>query len=290
MPEIKLPGRIILSRKGVDAGEGGFPSLIWDGRLLNIPIPERHFEHPLTYGQLPVPPGPWQAFGTLGELVRLLSAGRLTPESRVHRDPDIRLDLHGDAAQCRKALGQCCAADALLARVEKGDLFLFFGWFARAKVTDGNVRPLQPEEHTIWGWLQTDQPRRHLMPEQQPSHPHEYPLRDGVAHAGNHNSLYRALNELTFLPNIPGCGLFSNWSETLRLTHPACRQGCRSLWKLPSFFSHSLSGLGPGAVWTNEGSCTVVQVVGQYQEYVYEVPDDDAEQEQIAAWLQSLPW
>lgn len=291
MPETQLPRRIILSRKGADASAGGFPSLICDGRLLNIPIPEEEFDHRVTYERLPLPPGPWAAFGNFGNLVDHLSRGRLRADCRVHRDPDIRPELHANGRECRRTLGQCCRPDAELACVEKGDLFLFFGWFVRARITEQTVRRGE-EEHTIWGWLQADMPIR-LAPHQAPTHPHEYPRLqrfNGRPHAGNRNSLYPALGQLTFRENVAGCGVFSNWREALRLTHPACRQGCRSLWRLPSFLYQQLRGIGPDARWTRDGEFAVVQAVGRHQEYVFQVPEDEAAQQEIEAWLETLPW
>jgi hypothetical protein len=286
----ELPRRIILSRKGVDASAGGFPSLICDGRLLNIPIPEDHFHHDVMYGQLPLPPGPWETFATFGGLVSHLTRGRINGATPVHLDPDVRPQLHPVGKRCRSALGQCCSFDAELESVGEGDLFLFFGWFAESTVADNAVRISPRHEHTLWGWLQTDRPIRGLAPRDQPSHPHEHAKRIEARHTGGRNSLYPALDHLTFLESIPGCGAFPLWTNRLRLTHPACRQGCRSLWRLPSFFHQRLGGIGQDAVWTRDADFTVVQAVGQHQEYVLEVPGDAATRQQIATWLQSLPW
>jgi hypothetical protein len=288
---MRLPRRIILSRKGVDERAGGFPSVICDGRLLSIPIPETEFAHSLTYEGVRLPPGPWEGFGNFGELVNQLNSPRREPvrsTRHVHLDPDIRPDLHGDAAQCRSTLGQCCRADAQLRGVGKQDLFLFFGWFSEHRITGTTIERLRRDEHTIWGWLQTDQPTRNVSPQASPSHAHEHRRLSQDAHAGGHNSLYPALRHLTFLPDVAGCGAFSRWSARLRLTHPACRQGCRSLWRLPSFFFERLSGVGGAATWVREGDSAVVQIVGQQQEYILEVPQDPLAQEQIRSWLQSL--
>ncbi len=140
MTAMQLPKRIILSRKGVDSSAGGFPSLICDGQLLNIPIPEDHFLHDLTYGQLPLPSGPWEVFNTFGALVDQLAHGRIHAATPVHLDPDVRPHLHPAGRQCRPALGQCCSFDAELEPVEKGDLFLFFGWFAESTIANNIIR------------------------------------------------------------------------------------------------------------------------------------------------------
>jgi hypothetical protein len=262
---MQLPRRIILSRKGVDESAGRFSSLICDGSLLSIPIPETEFEHSLTYEDVLLPPGPWEGFGNFGELVNQLNSRRGAPlrsTHPVHLDPDIRPDLHGDQTRCRSALGQCCAFDAELGKVEKQDLFLFFGWFAEHSIAGRTLTRRGRDEHTIWGWLQTDQPTRNVTPQASPSHAHEHRRLARDAHAGGHNSLYPALRHLTFLPDVAGCGAFSRWRAGLRLTHPACRQGCRSLWRLPSFFFERLSGTGDAAIWVRDGESAVVQIAG----------------------------
>jgi hypothetical protein len=289
MTQLQLPRRIILSRKGVDSSAGGFPSLICDERLLSIPIPETEFDHRVTYEDLPLPPGPWAAFENMGNLVHHVSQGRLGRDHPVHRDPDIRPELHANANGCRRTLGQCCRPDAALAHVEKGDLFLLFGWFARAAIVDQTVRRRE-EEHTVWGWLQTDTPARRQQQPQEPPHPHEYPRGNGGPHAGNRNSLYEALPQLTFAENVAGCGAFTSWNNVLRLTHPACRQGCRSLWRLPRFFYQQFDGIGSEAPWTLDNEFAVVQVVGQRQEYIFKVPEDEAVRAEINDWLTTLPW
>jgi hypothetical protein len=129
----------------------------------------------------------------------------------------------------------------------------------------------------------------HQQP-QEPRHPHEYPRGNGGPHAGNHNSLYEALPQLTFAENVAGCGAFMSWNNVLRLTHPACRQGCRSLWRLPRFFYQHLNGIGLEAPWTRDDEFAVVQVVGQRQEYIFEVPEDEAGRAEIEDWLTTLPW
>jgi len=294
-----LPKRIILSRKGTDGGAGGFPSLIVDDKLLSIPIPEPEFEHDRKYADVLLPTGPWRSsFANFGGLVEKISQRRKSPVCKgttVHLDPDIRRSLLPEAkrGKWRAAFGQCCVADGELKLVEEGDLFLFFGWFNKACIDDATVTPLKKEDrkdqHVIWGWLQVGDVRRNVLPSLDPSHVHEYPRKGDQRHKGNNNSIYYASEYLSFRPAIRGHGVFTDYEERLCLTHPACRQGCRSLWRLPYFFAGALTGIGNDP-WITNGDSSTVQAVGQHQEYLFEVPERPKIREGVRNWLTSLPF
>jgi hypothetical protein len=291
MTELQLPKRIILSRKGVDSAAGGIPSLLCDNELLGIPIREPEFKHTVTYGDVNLPEGPWSSFKNFGELVQTLTVKKKVPlraDTPIHLDPDIRPELHQKPENCTEALGQCCEPDGRLREVGAGDLFLFFGWFANAAINGKIVKLSDHQEHTIWGWLQTKEPLRAVAPSGNPAHPHEYPRKDPGGHDGGHNSLYYATASLTFNASKHGCGPFKTWNEALRLTHPSCRHGCRSVWRLPRFFEKKLDGVNLDAIWTTDGDFVTVQPFAQQQEYLFAVPNDPEIQAQVADWLARL--
>jgi len=73
--------RIILSRKGVDAANGGIPSPILNDNLISLPISRgsQIGYQDLTFKGI-----------SLGTLARDLSQGKIRPEDPVHLDPDLR--------------------------------------------------------------------------------------------------------------------------------------------------------------------------------------------------------
>jgi len=142
-----------------------------------------------------------------------------------------------------------------------------------------------------WGWLQLGKPPDRIADriEREVSggdHPHFAPLRNAHKHKGNRNSVYEAGEGLSFRPKTSGAGVFG-YGPSLRLTHPACRLGCRSLWRLPRFFHQRLRPL-PREVWCDEGRFTCVQAAGQNQEYVFERPADGSLDKEIENWLDCL--
>jgi hypothetical protein len=268
-----LPKRIILSRKGVDAKAGGFPSLIVNDKLLSIPIPEPEFDHDTKYSDIRLP-ADFCGFSNMGALIEAITKRRKNPlpqERLVHLDPDIRYELVPESrrATWRAAFGQSGVPDVDLKDVEERDLFLFFGWFDHAEVKNAGIKLLGRDQHVLWGWLEVGKVDRDVAIDGA-GHVHQNPRKEST-HMNEPNSLYYASDTLSFRPATRGYGVFVSYDQKLRLTHPACRQGCRSLWRLPSFFEGGLTGIGKEAPWTLEGNHTVVQAVGQHQEYVFEL-------------------
>ena len=117
--------KIILSRKGFDSKNGGVPSpILEDGTLISLPIPNND---DLTYDQISA--GDYN----LGKLVNDLTNGKIKETAQAHLDPDLNIVSRNREAGWRPLFGQAKAALTHLARVGKGDLFLFFGWFREAK-------------------------------------------------------------------------------------------------------------------------------------------------------------
>jgi len=262
-----------------------------------LPRPESHFESSITYSDLMLPATLQKtgirSFGDLINLIPEKQRGSLRPSAPVHLDPDIRSGLRAQESvqEWKAQLGQCCSPDAALASIEKGDLFIFFGWYVLAEWKDQIKITRNKSFHSIWGWLEVgEQPIRVAnlteMDRRKEVHPHFANLRDGQRHNGNRNSVYVAADKLSFRSDKFGAGVL-DYKDSLRLTHPACRNGCRSLWRLPRFFHQRIRPL-PSDAWHAEGSFTCVQAAGQNQEYIFERPADGSLDEDIENWLGSL--
>jgi hypothetical protein len=122
--------RIVFSRKGFDSGAGGFPSPIFDGVPVSLPIPTQR-RSVTTYDDL-----------RLGDIVKRVTKGRLTGASLCHYDPMF------ECGRC--AFGQTGAAQAHLQNngISIGDVFLFFGLFSEPDRSD--------RHHRIFGYLHVE--------------------------------------------------------------------------------------------------------------------------------------
>jgi len=291
-----LPNRIIISRKGCDGDYGKCPSFIFDDEILSVPIPETHFVASTKYADLKLPlalrKNGRETFADLIDAIPLKLRGEIANSGAVHLDPDIRRDALDEINRTnwKPRLGQCCNADAALLPVEAGDLFLFFGWYVHAAWGSQITFSKKKGFHALWGWLQVGRILRgnNLSGTvlNGRDHPHFAALRDGKKHEGNRNSIFEAPDHLTFRPNTSGAGVFK-YRPLLRITHPACRVECKSLWRLPRFFHQRLKPL-PEDAWCAEGEFTCVQSAGQNQEYVFQRPVDGSLDDQLTRWLHSL--
>lgn len=223
--------RLIFSRKGFDSATGGAPSpILPDRRLLSLPIPRAR--EGLRYGDVRF------GDGSLGPVVEDLTGGRLGRDDRCHLDPDLRPGARQRTEGWRPLFGQSGAAASHLTNqgVEAGDLFLFFGWFRRARLVDGALEfaPGAPDLHVLFGWLQVGavhpRParRRDELPRWMHDHPHTDPdwPRPG-------NLLFSAAPELTVdgsSTGLPGGGAFERLSDGVVLT---AEGESRSVWELP---------------------------------------------------------
>ena len=222
--------KIILSRKGFDSANGGCPSPIMpDGTLLSMPIPSQDdtgyedlYFNGTSYAELLRQLNPKKAYDT------------------CHLDPDLRENLRKTPVRGWKpAFGQIGAAQGLLAnaKVEAGDVFLFFGWFHQAEQVEGRYRFVRknPNDfyrsadlHMIYGYLQiggiiTDQSRIASYG----WHPHASAERFQAAN----NTLYVPTDRLSFLPDRKGYGVL-DYREDRVLTMKGQNRGT---WKEQDF-------------------------------------------------------
>ncbi|QDH77809.1 hypothetical protein FKX85_01605 [Echinicola soli] len=236
--------RIILSRKGFDAQYGGQPSpILPDGALLSLPIPEprdtlafedlRHGEH------------------TYWDIIRSLHpATKLSGASTCHLDPDLDRKVLPRDPTWRPLLGQTGAAQGHLAKcgVGKGDLFLFFGTFRQAEMGDDGLvyQKGAPVVHLIFGYLEVGEVVDQFDAFRSEMHYHAH-AQERFREMKN-NCIYRASEQLSFLPERPGGGIL-NFHQGLQLTKPGFS---KSRWQLPSCFKevsisyHTSNSFRPG--------------------------------------------
>lgn len=282
--------RLILSRKGVDAAAGGFPSpILPDGTMVSIPIPVR--EEATKVRDL-------RGRGTdLPELVEQLSGGRMVGDTPVHLDPDID---HGMVEErCpgwRGAFGQAGSAQRHLEQsgVGPGDLFLFFGWYREVERVEGRWRFRRGARnlHVIYGWLFVGhvEPLAGRYEEVLAAHPWLYAhphVRRGGKGKGN-DTLYIAADRVPdSLGEGPGSGIFPRLRPPLVLTAPEAR--ARSLWSLPAAFHPSRSGAilsyhkDPGA-WRLEGDHAFLRAAKRGQEFVIDIGGNS----ELLTWVRNL--
>ncbi len=275
--------KVILSRKGFDAGAGGAASPVYeDGAFVSLPIPEPKPES--TPSEALVRYTDVEIGGhTLGPVVEGLTEGRVAGSTPAHLDPDLRADAHPRPAAWRPAFGQAGAAQAHLANqgVGPGDLFLFFGWFRAAENARGQYRfrPGAADVHALFGWLQIDEvlptgPDAALPP-WAAAHPHATTERAAP------NVLYVARDALTIdgaPTGLPGAGVFGRLHDDLVLTARDAegRPGQRSRWRLPRCFRPEdgqprMTYHANPARWVDDPASVdhlFVRTVGRGQEFV----------------------
>jgi hypothetical protein len=228
--------KIILSRKGFDSAAGGYPSPIMaDKTLLSIPIPDRSGSisyDSLTYQGL-------SYYKILSDLIpsslkhnkeRLV----LDKKTTCHLDPDLIESTYIREGSWRGVFGQSGAAETHLRNndINKGDIFLFFGWFRKTIIEEGVLHYCKNDKsgrHIIYGYLQVgeiiDLAKNEKLPKWVKYHPH-------INKKASMNRLYIASEKLSFADNIKGYGGFK-LNNKLILTKEGLS---RSKWHLPKIF------------------------------------------------------
>lgn len=260
--------KIIISRKGVDSGErsGRMASPILPcGCLCSIPIP---YKSGVPYSEV--------RFGkrTLWSMCRELDSNWC--HELAHLDPDLRYEsLARDKRPrgWRPAFGQIAAAASHLnnQHVDKGDLFLFFGWFRRTRTTGGKLEfdSKDSGRHIIYGWLEVGEKVEVDSVQQALSND----LLFVRSHAHFHFSKHEYPNNV-YVSSLSGlkAGLFGTESKDLVLTDPSCR--ARSQWLLPRKPFRSVYGQcgisyhGNETRWKSADAGISLRVVNRGQEFV----------------------
>ena len=246
--------KIILSRKGYDDQYGGRPSVIMpDGAMLSFPIPVFN------------PKEAGERTGNLYFRGECLSAilKQLDPKhmDKIHHvDPD----LYGLAGkQCLGAFGQSGAALGHLnnQKVDKGDVFLFFGTFCKSKsaVAGFEYEKMHPF-HAIFGYLVVDDMFTMFDIDSKPEyhgfklHPH-YINKDVEEYQGG-NIIYYGKD----------FGYF-RFAENLRLTKRGYK---KTWWQLPMAFADAKISYHENAEKLISGDYVELQSIAKGQEFVME--------------------
>ena len=235
--------KIILSRKGFDAKNGGQASpILPDGTLLSLPIHVSQ-DKMLTYEQLSYTGKTYQSiieelkYSRYQKQKSSLSSGET---SFCHLDPDIRKEVLPREKVWKAAFGQCNAAQGHLInkRVTKGDIFLFFGWFRQTEEINGQFcyKKNSPDLHVLYGYLQIgeiyDGPP---FPGYIQSHAHA----QSAYRIRKNNRIYVASDSLALNPRLAGAGCFTYQPKqvTDHINLVLTKSGMtRRRWHLPEFF------------------------------------------------------
>ena len=231
--------KIILSRKGFDPAAGGYANpILPDGTLLSLPIPDESsavcFSDLAYKGKFY-----YEIMVDLHGSV-LKEDGKpahLCEDSGCHLDPDIRMEAIQRISGWKGIFGQIGSAQSHLKNQSVGvdDIFLYFGWFRKTVMIDGQLRFDNNDKHgrhIIYGYLQVGDvirgDREAMFEPWMAGHPHTAGER--LDRTGN--TVYVARDALSFNDKRAGYGVFT-YDNRLVLT----KQGeARSKWNLPDYF------------------------------------------------------
>lgn len=237
--------KVILSRKGFDSAAGGHPSLVINNSILQtIPIPSKG-DHNIYSTVLSRYEGK-SLFDLIHPIYDKIGVDKFHQwdiTTECHLDPDIDYRAKSQRPVGWKGcFGQAGIAEKVLenCKVEKDDIFLFFGWFQHCDI-DGNSINLHKGngKHILFGYLQVGEiyeltkDTKDEIPEWLKEHPHA----DKERIDGKLNRIYVARDTCSWDNNIKGYGVFP-YKEELVLTKEGLT---RSRWKLQD-------GLGPDDV------------------------------------------
>jgi hypothetical protein len=161
----------------------------------------------------------------------------LTEETRCHVDPDIYESILTRYKNWKPCFGQIGAAQSHLANqnVQKGDLFLFFGWFRRTMLSKKRELKFYGSRrgfHSIFGYMQIGDVVKCSGTYREPmwmrGHPHLLRKR----RMEQNNTIYIASDRLTWGSGISGAGVFQ-FDRSLVLTKEGSPP---SRWSLPDLF------------------------------------------------------
>lgn len=274
--------KVIISRKGFDSSFGGVASpILEDNSFISLPIPGDSL---MPYNAIHTD------FANFPNLLSDLTKGKITGSEFVHFDPDLNPNNMFRKEGWLPSLGQTGSAQGHLEgqKVEKGDIFLFFGWFRQTIFENGHHKYLSgsPNIHAFFGYLQIGEilklgsnPVESEIIKDYPwleGHPHLYGERD------KNNCIYIANKNLVIdgiETTLPGGMHFPKFSPELCLTLKD--QPSRTLWQVPYWLkppsdNNKLSYHTDPNRWSVDiyGN-NILQTVAKGQEFVIELPDSN---------------
>ena len=272
--------KIILSRKGFDAANGGFPSpILPNGKLVSLPIPSVDDIH---YSDLKI--GKDETYLDLmmslkGDIKYGKKWHDLSKTTTCHLDPDIYQDAFPRKKGWKPIFGQINAAQTHLENeeVEVGDVFLFFGTFRHTEYQGGHLRFVRSDKpkHIIFGYLQIEEilkvNEKKKCPDWMERHPHACKRR----REAKNNAIYVSRDNLTWNSKLKGAGTFL-YNERLVLTKTGFS---KSRWELDDIFRKVPISCHSGKNWKPEG---YFQTNGIGQEFVVHAD------KQVEKWVKDL--
>ena len=198
-----------------------------NGRLLSIPIPDdiENENNHIRYSDL--------KFNglTFNEIINQLRLNHKEKDNLCHLDPDIFRSIKSREENWEACFGQSEAALSHLdtQKVDKGDIFLFFGWYKKTEECEGKIKFKRgaKEQQIIFGYLQVGDIARGEKVKKYGWHPHSKGYE-------KNNAIYVAAKYL-MNTDLPGYGTFKVSSD-LFLTKEGLT---RSKWELPDCIKDS---------------------------------------------------
>lgn len=219
--------KVILSRKGFDSDNGGYPSpILPNGEMVSLPIPSSNKIH---YSDIRTDKSTcYDLMKDLKPKIKYNDKWKtLSKNTRCHLDPDIYKNAITRESGWKPCFGPSVSAQTHLKNqdVKEDDLFLFFGWFKRTR-TQNNIRSFYKDDsykdgfHAIFGYFQIGEIKKlDTIPKWMTYHPH----------ATKGSTIHIARDKLSWNNSIPGAGRFG-FDNKLILTKKGCS---RSKWDLP---------------------------------------------------------
>ena len=231
---------LVISRKGFDSTAGGRASpILENGEIFSVPIPQKK-QSPFRYRDL--------RFNDLAgqDILNLIGAKSISDKDFCHVDPLF--------SEKKGIFGQAGGAQGELDNygIERGDLFLFFGWLQVEKIIKGN--------NEILNYLSNDGL----------THPHG--TKDETQY--KNNTIYVASKNLTFsdrVRDLKGHGRFKKTAQELILTE---KDKTRSRWRFPQeYFSDTRNLFRNRLKWKDRKNC-LVNCMGIGQEFILNAHDN----------------
>ena len=236
--------KIILSRKGFDSSNGGFPSIILPSKeMLSLPIPSC-YEGDYKYSDITTK-NDGNLFDIMkqciGEKIQLGKKDiNLTEDIHCHLDPFLGNYSVKETNCWNGIFGQEGASAGHLRNeeVNTGDIFIFFGWFDDVEIINGHYQYVNKGEpkgkHTMFGYLEIGEKYENIkdVPQKYKNHPHV------INQDRKNNTIFIASEKFTLNPEFKGYGIFK-YNPELDLTKK--EDGTymnRTCWMLPEFFKN----------------------------------------------------
>lgn len=248
--------KIILSRKGFDSSAGKIPSAIIGTKLISFPIPNIN-DYKDSYDTIyfsdeknNIESMPYSKI--IGDLYEEYNKGKSKEKQlelceHCHVDPDIKENVRNNKIDNWEPIfGQSGSSATYLTKeneqmkhgslkVEKGDLFLFFGNYREVILDEEGkfkYKKSSKEMQLIWGWLFVGEKIENPSNNEYKWHPHTY---DENVEWEEKNVLFKAKkDEIISIGNlkIPSFGVFDyNPNRVLTANKEYNKNESKAFWK-----------------------------------------------------------